>query len=229
MFLLLIILVWAVATPAAFGADEEIHVVHVIPAVVEQELGVEVRCGAVFSPRSLSTLQSGLSAVLRLELSLERTGQARTLTSGGSGDFEAVRETEMARSIAYDVWDEQYTVRGPGQVEIYAHLDSARLGLETFEQIRLATLSDLKPGTYRIRARVQLLPVSPEQGERIAAWLHGSGDSSEQTGPSGRRRAEFDVGDLFSMLWGRSSTARDRSAWASSEVFQVTAAAALEP
>ena len=210
------------------GAEGRIRVATVAPTASPGHLGAAVECASIFSPKSLSTLQSGLSAVLRLELRLERSGGTRTLM-GGSGEFEVVRDTERARSIAYDVWDERYTVSGSGKREVFETLDRAQGAVATFEHRDMATLVDLEPGLYRLRARVQLLPVSPEQGERVAAWLQGSGDAGQEAGPSGRRGAEFNVGNLLSMLWGRGQNQRDRSAWATSESFEVDAATGVIP
>ena len=63
----------------------------------------------------------------------------------------------------------------------------------------------------------------------MAAWLQGSGDAGQKTGLSGRRGAEFNVGSLLSKLWGRGHNQRDRSAWATSEPFEIDAARGLIP
>ena len=227
LFILLVACSHLASVPA--GAEGRIRVTAVIPTASSGHLSVGVECESIFSPKSLSTLQSGLSAVLRLELRLERSGGTRTLLGGAGGDFEVVHVSEMARSIAYDVWDERYMVSGPGKAESFEDLEKAQRAVATFEHREVATLVDLDPGLYRLRARVQLLPVSPEQGERVAAWLQGSGDAGQEAGPSGRRGAEFNVGNLLSMLWGRGQNQRDRSAWATSESFEVDAATGVIP
>lgn len=201
----------------------EIRVVEVAPSLAGGRLGVRVECASLFSPKSLSTLQSGLSAVVRLELRLQRVGRTRTLMGGGGGEFETVGQVEMAKSISYDVWDERYTVRRSGLVEEFDELESAEQAASRFRLDHLVSADELKGEVeYRIRARVQLLPVSPGEGKRLAAWLQKQQAADEGAGPSGGRSAGFNVGGLFSMLRGQGEKARDRSAWVDCPIFRVT-------
>jgi len=212
----------------ADGAEGGLRVAAVTPALSSGALSVEVECADLFSPKSLSTLQSGLSGVLRLELRLQRSGAARTLLGGGH-QFETVRETELAQSISYDVWNERYTVRGPGREEVFGDLASAEAAVARFAVDRLVSGDELEAGAfYRINARAQLLPVSPEQGQRLAAWLHGQTRPDREQELAGGHRAGFGVGGLLSVLRGRSPNARDRSEWCASEEFAVSAEAVLQ-
>lgn len=222
---LAMVLALGALAPAAAQTEAEgdIRVVELTPVVADGSLGAGVECASLFSSRSLSTLQAGLSAVVRLELRLERVGRTRTLMGGGRGEFETVREFEMAKSISYDVWDERYTVRIPGQVVEFQDLESAVRAASRFAHGLLVPVAELEPAvTYRVRARVQLLPVSPAEGERLTAWLQGQHLADESSGPSNGRSAGFDVGGLFSMLRGQSETERDRSAWFDSEDFRLS-------
>ncbi len=212
-------------TPAAAntGGEGGIRVVEGTPAAAAGSLGVRVECASLFSPKSLSTLQSGLSAVVRLEVQLQRVGRARTLMGGGRGEFETVHEIEMAQSISYDVWDERYTVRSPGMVEEFDDLESAEQAASRFAHDYVVAVGELDTEvTYRLQARVQLLPVSPAEGERLAAWLHAQQAADNDAGPSGGRSAGFDVGGLFTMLRGRREKARQRSAWLDCAAFRLT-------
>lgn len=207
-----LVLGWLGTGPAA--AEEAIRVVRVTPVVVDGMLGAEVQCESLFSPKSLSTLQCGLSAALRLELRLMGSTGARTLLGGGGDEFETVHEAQVAKSISYNVWDERYTVRTPGQVEVFADLEDAERAAATFAPDGLVPLEALRAGVmYRIRARVQLLPISQEQGERIADWLRGPERLAESTGAAGGGSFGFDVNGLVSALLGRGQARRDRSDW----------------
>lgn len=201
--------------PAAAAPDgEPIRVVEVTPAVVDGVLRAGARCADLFSPRSLSTLQSGLPAVLQLEVRLQRHTRAQTLLGLGQGEYETVRTVRAARSISYDVWDERYTVRGPGEQQAFTDVAAAQAAVAVFPPHELAAVAALDKGaTYRLRARVQLLPISPEQGGRIADWLRDPDQMTGQANPDGGGSFDLDVNQLLSVLWGRGKPTRDRSDW----------------
>jgi hypothetical protein len=230
-YLLLAVLLACVLGPVAAAGQAKIHVSVVTPAVQDGALLVGVECAQLFSPRSLSTLQSGLPAVLQLELRLLRGTRTQTMLGLGQEEFELVRTVREAHSIRYDVWDERYTIGQRGRdPQVVETVQAAESLTATFSAIELASLTQLATAaTYKVRARVQLLPISEEQGDRVADWLRepdalgGIPDDGEEG------RFGFDVSELLSALWGGGKPTRDRSDWFEGDGFRLDVAGNLQP
>lgn len=140
--------------------------------LVDGMLMVSTESQSLFSRKSLSTLQSGLPAIIRLEIRLLTAAQTRSLFSGEEERYEKVHGVEVVQSIAYNVWDERYTVRRRGKSEMFADFAAAERAVGRVEREALISVEALAPmAAYMVRVRVQLVPISTEQGDQIADWL----------------------------------------------------------
>ncbi len=215
----------------AFAEGAGIHIATVTPAIRDGTLLVDVECEELFSPRSLSTLQSGLPAVLQLELQLLRGTRVRTMLGLGQEEFDIVHTVREAHSIRYDLWGERYTIHQRGRdMQIAASVEDAEAAAAVYSGLVLGPLAQWHVDvTYRTRARVQLLPISPEQGDRIADWLRAPAPLSNAADEEDGGSFGFDVSELLSVLWGRGKPTRDRSQWYEGDSFRLDAAGKLQP
>ena len=90
-------------------------------------------------------------------------------------------------------------------------------------------MEELAPtAAYMVRARVQLVPISTEQGDQIADWLrHPHRPEAEMAAESAGGGSQFDINGLLSVFWGRDEKSRNRSEWSSSRTFRIGASGEL--
>lgn len=191
--------------------------------MVDGMLTVSAESQSLFSRKSLSTLQSGLPAVIRLEISLMKSARTRSLFSDGEDRYEKMLSTEVVQSIAYNVWDERYTIRCRGKTEVFADFTSAERTIGLVEREALISVDELEPlAAHMVRARVQLIPISTEQGDRIADWLRNPHRlEAEMVSESEGKGSQFDINGLLSVFWGRDKKTRHRSEWSASRPFRI--------
>jgi hypothetical protein len=208
-------------SPGGATADDRIRLTAVAPAVVAETLTIDLACEELFSRRSTSTLQSGLPAVVRIDVQVRRATRTRTLLGGRGSEYETVHSTQIVRAISYDVWDERYTIRSRNDVVTFTDFVPAELALQRYSQEPVVALAAIEPATpHTVRVRAQLVSVSSERGDELAAWLRDGG-----TGLSDERRGDsfaFGVRDLVSVFWGHSEKGDGWSAWSYSRAFTVS-------
>jgi len=207
---------------AAEGPDE-IRVDSIEVELVDGWIVVSAESRNLFSRKSLSTLQSGLPAVIRLEIRLVTAAETRSLFSSESDRYEKVLSAEAVQSISYNVWDERYTVRHRGKTEVFPDFPAAEKAVGRTEREPLIAAEELEPmRAYVVQARVQLVPISTEQGDRIADWLRNPHRlQTDMTAESDGGGSQFDIDGLLSVFWERDAKSRNRSGWSSSRSFRI--------
>ena len=211
------------------GPGEEILVAEIQPELVDGRLAVSARCRNLFSRKSISTLQSGLPAVVRVDIDLLEASQERSLFSSGEGDYRSVYAAELVRSISFNIWNERYSIRRGETTAVFSEFDSARQAVGRIDRESLVEAAQLKPmSTYAVRLRVQLVPISAEQEDKVADWLRNPHRLDEDLGTEERERGlQFNASELISVFWGRKKPARDSSAWHLSKPFKIGASGEL--
>jgi hypothetical protein len=215
---------WVWCSPATAEPVVRIHAVDATPG--EEWATVSLTCSELFTRKSVSTLQSGLPGVVQLELRVQQDSGDHSLFGGSRSNFEDVHSVERVRTIGYDVWDERYTIRSPGDVRMYTDWATAEAAVMEFVGEPVIALTQLKENaSYLIAARVQLVAVSPEQGEQLAAWLREARGASRAE----PRGGTFELGfrDLMSVFWSRSRSRRsaERSDWHYSDILTISPSA----
>ena len=217
------------AIAGAGGAEERILVADIEPELIDNRLAVSAKCQNLFSPKNISTLQSGLPAAVRIDIRLVEENQVESLFSGKGAEYENVHAIEVVKSIAYNIWDERYTIRCGEEVAIFSEFPQAEKMISQVERRDLMAPAQLKPtSTYAIRMRVQIIPISAEQESRIADWLrHPDRLDTDLGAEEDDRRVQLDVNRLISVFWGKKKQARNRSAWHLSRPFRISASGEL--
>ncbi len=149
-----------------------------------QWLVVDVDTADLLDSRTRSTVESGLpgSCLLQIELRAEGDGTA------------AMRRVE--RSLEYDLWEDVVRLREAGREAIFSSLAAADSAWSRFRSMRLARWTSLLPSrSYRLRVRVEVVPLGPRERERVSKWV------SEADRGEGREYA-IDVGGLVERFLG---------------------------
>ncbi|MBT4496970.1 MAG: DUF4390 domain-containing protein [Gemmatimonadetes bacterium] len=224
LFWLVLILVGFAGSVGAAGGEKDIaiQVVDIEPVWIEDRLVVSAQCKNLFSRKSISTLQSGLPAVVQIDIGLLEAERAKTLFSDEKGNFRTVRTVHIARSITYNIWDERYAIREGDDTAIYGDFATAEREVGRLGEEWLAEAAQLEPeATYAVRIRAQIIPISAEQGDKIADWLRNPHKMGEELADdSGESGFQLNVSRLISSFWEKGKKARNRSAWHVSEPFK---------
>jgi hypothetical protein len=201
--------------------DVAIQVIDIEPVWVDNRLVVSAQCKNLFSRKSMSTLQSGLPAVVQIDIGLLKAERAKTLFSGEEGNFRTVRTVRVVRSITYNIWDERYAIREGDDTAIYSDFASAEREVGRLGEEWLAEAGQLKAeSTYGVRLRAQIIPISAEQGDKIADWLRNPHKMGEELADdSGESGFQLNVSRLISSFWEKGKRARNQSAWYVSKPF----------
>ena len=196
--------------------------VDIEPVWVDERLVVSAQCRNLFSRKSVSTLQSGLPAVVQIDIGLLEAERAKTLFSGEEGNFRTVRTVRVVRSITYNIWDERYAIREGDDTAIFSDFATAEREVGRLGEEWLAEAAQLEAESiYGVRIRAQIIPISAEQGDKIADWLRNPHKMGEELADdSGESGFQLNVSRLISSFWDKGKQARNRSAWHVSEPFK---------
>ena len=211
------------------GAEERILVDDIEPELIDGRLAVSAKCENLFSKKSISTLQSGLPAVVRIDIRLVRETEVQSLFSGNEAKYENVHAIEVVKSVAYNIWDERYTIRSGEETTIVSELDEAESMVSRVERSDLMAAARLKPAsTYAIRMRARIIPISAEHESRIADWLRNPERLDADLGAEDEDRSvQLDVNRLIQVFWGKKTQARNQSSWHYSRLFSIDSSGEL--
>lgn len=217
----LLALVLSVAVSS--GSEQTLRVENIEPGLSEDRLMVSAQLRDLFSRKIVSTIQSGLSAIVHVDVTLLEANKVKSLFSGENDKFKSVYHTELVRSISYNIWNERYAVSAGDETAIFTELEEAKEAISRIEQEGLVEVSRLQPtAEYTIRMRVQVVPISAEQGDRIADWLRDPNRLDEEIEIKEQsRELQFNVSELIATFWGKKRQARNSSAWQMSESFRI--------
>ena len=198
-------------SPAYPKDKQEITVTNLQPKIIENQFAISASIENLFSRKIVSTIQSGLSSIVRYEINVTE--------SGGPKIFDK----SIVYSISYDIWDERY------QVET----SDTTLYFNTFEQVKAysSTISIRKlfhsglfdaEKSYYLQIRAQILPISAEQGHKAIEWLRSPQQSDEILVSGGRASGfQLNVDKMLSFFIGRKSRLQHRSDWYKSDQFTI--------
>lgn len=134
----------------------------------------------IFDKKSRAKLQNGLPTTVLMRMTLvahkKKTPMSFTLRTA---------------SVTYDLWDEVYhvVIEVPGKKKKKVIVEKANKAIALTAKVKKHAISieDVPAGTYRLRVRVDLNPVSKEVLKGMRSWL------DRPVGSSGRLRP----GDSF--------------------------------
>jgi hypothetical protein len=198
-------------TLVAEAAAQNPRVVSVLAKPIEQHLAVSIQIASVFSAKTISTIRSGLPAVIRFEFHLREEPD------------RDVQHLTRSLHILYDLWSERYRLRFNGHEQFVANFAEVEKICSDFEESQLLPLSRLSPHkTYRLRVQVAVIPISAKQDQQLRDWLEASG-AAEESAPGEDRASGFrlNLSKLLSFFLGKKDRPFGTSEWAVSPPFRV--------
>jgi hypothetical protein len=166
-----------VALRPAAAKDPKIAKRTVGISISDNQLTTSFSYRDAFTEKITEKLRSGLPTRIVVQISLEKNGQKKP-----------VRYWARTVSVVYDLWAEVYIVT------VEDDRGRRRAKIQTVEEVidiagkishcRVADVSGLKPGSYRLRSLIEVNPVSKEMVDDIRRWLakkpegHGAGSSN---------------------------------------------------
>lgn len=183
------------------------------PDVVQVRLYVEdgrltgdITCRGIFSERIVGTVQSGLPAVVELFYHL-------------LGSIEGtVKKGVHSYSLAYDVWEDGYSISGGDSTVYFPTFKEMRATIEHLRSVSIIPFDEILPEqSYRILVSVAVNPLQGTDNSRIAGWVsenvRGNRDDSwhEQV---------LNLNDLITHFFSKEKDTTNRSGWFRSEPFK---------
>lgn len=213
-----------IGVTAGSGEEQRLSIENIEAGLADGRLMVSAQFRDLFSRKIVSTIQSGLSAIVHVDVRLLEASTVKSMFSSKDDKFKNVYHTELVRSISYNIWNERYAVSADDETVIFAGLVEAKEAISRIEQEGLVEVSRLRPmAEYTIKMRVQVVPISAAQGDRIADWLRDPNRLDEELGTKEQSREfQFNVSELIATFWGKKKQARNSSAWQMSEPFRIS-------
>ena len=171
----------ALLAASAARGEGEARVLRADPAIQEGRLVCGILLGDLFTPPVESTLRSGLPVIVDLVCEVE----AADLSLG-----------QFVRSeLAYDVWEDRYSLLRGGESRVFASFEEVHEACRRYSPLSLASLAALgAAGSFHLRLRVAVNPLSGEERERMSRWLAET--VTDPADPSARE-LRLDLGSLI--------------------------------
>lgn len=210
--LLLILLIVGVTFCSVHASDKnDIMVTKLEPEIIEKQFAISASIENLFSSKIISTIQSGLSSIVRFEINVSETGGLK------------IFDKSIVYSVSYNIWDERYLIEKADTTLYFNKFEHVESYCSTLSKLKLfhAGLFDVNE-TYYIKMRAQILPISAEQGHKAIEWLR-SPEQSDEILVSGGRASGFqlNVDKMLSFFIGRKSRLLHRSDWFKSRQFLI--------
>jgi hypothetical protein len=220
LFILISALIFGLTSADAVAENNDsIQITNIQPQIVDEYLTLSARCQNLFSRKAISTIQSGLPSLIKYEIKLLESDKFENLFSSD----KSVLHLTLARTITYDIWNEQYVYKCEDTTAYFTKFELVRQLASELKQIRLLKLSQLEADTeYSVSVQVQIVPISAEQGAKIDNWLKSS---NRKIGvlASDERSAGFGLNmeKLLSFFIGSKKRAHNISEWHRSKSFKI--------
>ncbi len=204
----------------SYAADNEIEIENITPSFQNDSLYITAQFSNLFSNKNLSTLQSGLQSLIKIDLELLEHGGNENLISGTS----TLAEIEIGMSLMYNIWDEVYYITDQNNKRSFSSIDDFIKNASTLQNLPLLNQSLLKSNArYSVRIMIQFFPISEQQKDKVEAWLRNP-NKTKYTLASDERANRFQLtsGKMVSLFLGGKSRPKNSSKWYSSDVFNIT-------
>jgi hypothetical protein len=170
-----------------------------------------VRLENLFAPKIVSTIRSGLPAIVQHDFRLQ--------TENGEEKARALQTLE----VKYDIWAQRFRLAFPDTVRFAATFEEVEKMLKDFEIPALFTPTLERSPACRLRLRVAVIPISAEQNRKLLQRLAGDDfEADNTTTEAGRSGFSLDLSSLISFFFAGEERAHGASAWAASPPFRCT-------
>lgn len=204
-FFLIVLAGWASA-----GEGDAIRVTQITPRLSGQSLTVSAVCQNLFSDKIVGTIQSGLPAIVQIEIKLKDDRNKQ------------IAQRQITRSISYNVWENRYTV-AEDSARFFSELEEVKKISSRVENVVLVSVQQLPPNMrFVIQVRAAILPISSTQGRKVTDWLLDP-NQTEESLPSEDRTGGFklNLSNLISFFVGGKKPSQYSSDWHSSHTFRL--------
>lgn len=188
--------------------SKKIKIEQISPFFQNDSLVVSARFAGMFSSKVIGTIQSGLPAVVRIEIKLE------------SGRKKIFRKS-ITKTIKYNIWENRYKVSCNNQVSFFSDFETVRKFTCYLKNQRFIHKQNLTFGsTYTVQVRVSVTPISELSASLFSYWLHKPNHSGLVLASKTPHR-DFNLNKLISFFINRKKPSQYTSGWRSSKPFRL--------
>ena len=180
---LTLVLLWGMGLAYA---DEAPRVTGITTAREGDQVVCRLTTSGLPGERLLQSMRSGLVSEVAIEATL-LDDKRRVLGA-----------TRLSLRLAFDLWDEVFSVRGGDAEQRFTELSELAAYLGALEPMALAPLTSLTPsGRYQVHVGLQVHPVASESRERVGDVIAGDqrprreGDNAQEASVSLGRLIRF--------------------------------------
>jgi len=158
----MVLLIGGALNPGLGWAEPTAQVTTITPAKAGDQVVCRLITAGLPGEKLLQSMRSGLVSEVDFDLALL---DEREQVVGGS---------RLELQLAFDLWEEVFSVRSNGQEQRFAELTALHRYLQDLEQVTVAPLSSLdRDGRYRILVGLQVHPIAPSQRDEVEAAISG--------------------------------------------------------
>lgn len=158
----LVLLAWAVVVAAGARAQDEPRLIRVIPGLSGDTLVCRLQTRGLPGEKQLQSMRSGLVAAVELDLAL--VDQGDNLLGGRS----------LSLRMAFDLWDEVFSVRADGRERRFGSLAELRAYLDDLAEVPVAPAATLAAAeNFRLRVGLTVHAIAPDERQRVEDVIVG--------------------------------------------------------
>ena len=180
---------WLLVLPAGpTRAQTDVRVTEVTPARVGDLLVCRLVTEGLPGERLLASMHSGLVSAVDFDLAVI---DERERVIGGN---------RLSLQLAFDLWEEIFSVRGDGVERRFEHLEDLQVFLADIEDVPVAPLDDLTGDRrYRVRVGFQVHAIAPAQRDRVEEAI--AGDRRPRREGQDQQEASVSLGCLIRFFY----------------------------
>ena len=186
---LLVLSIWYSLVPAiAFGQDNPATVVSIIPGREGNLVVCHLKTTGLPAEKQLQSMRSGLVSSVELELAL--LDEEDHLLGGNT----------MTLRLAFDLWEEVFSVREDGKERRFQHLADLQTYLAELSNLPVTPTANLDHNQrYRLRVGMVINSIAPEEQKRVVGVI--AGDNRPRREGQDQQEASVSLGRLIRLFY----------------------------
>lgn len=188
-------------TGVARAKDDPARVTEVNPARTGDLVVAHLKIEGLPGEKLLQSMRSGLVSSVDLDLALLDESQ------------KVVGGNRVSLKLAFDLWEEIFSVRSGGGERRFQSLDDLSLYLAELEAVPVVPLGLLVPDArYRLRIGLQVHPIAPAERDRVEDVI--AGDQRPRREGVDQQEASVSLGNLIRFFYkGGGSSSGGQESW----------------
>ena len=171
------------------AAGETAEVVSVTPHLQDGLLVCDVHTAGLPGEKINSSVRSGLVSSIDLMLELIQAEDGHRLAAG-----------QASFQLAFDLWEEIFSVRGDGSERRFRSLDELQAHLAELGTVPVIPVNRLTPDArYRLRIGLQVYPIAPVEQDRVEDVI--AGDQRPRREGQDQQEASVSLGQLIRFFY----------------------------